>query len=32
VNKEEDLAEMIGLGVDGLISNYPDKAKAILKK
>jgi glycerophosphoryl diester phosphodiesterase len=32
VNEEEDMKELIELGVDGLISNYPDKAKALLKK
>ncbi len=32
VNKEEDMTEMIGLGVDGLISNYPDKAKEVSRR
>ena len=30
VNKEEDMQEMISLGVDGLISNYPDKVKELV--
>ena len=30
VNKEEDMVRLIGLGVDGLISNYPDKAKQLV--
>ena len=30
VNKDEDMQRMIGLGVDGLISNYPDKAKQLV--
>ena len=30
VNKEEDMRQMIDLGVNGLISNYPDKAKGLL--
>jgi glycerophosphoryl diester phosphodiesterase len=29
VNKEEDMTEMMGYGVDGLISNYPDKVKKL---
>ncbi|MCF8464238.1 MAG: hypothetical protein K9G41_05330 [Flavobacteriales bacterium] len=32
VNNEEDMTEMIDLGVDGLISNYPDKAKEIVSR
>ncbi len=27
VNEEKDLREMLEMGVDGIISNYPDKAK-----
>lgn len=30
VNKEEDMQSMIDLGVDGLISNFPEKAKALI--
>ena len=30
VNKEEDMVRLIELGVDGLISNYPDKAKQLV--
>lgn len=30
VNKEADMQAMIDLGVDGLISNYPDKAKVLI--
>jgi len=26
------MTEMIGLGVDGLISNYPDKAKEVSRR
>ncbi len=30
VNEPEQLQKMIGLGVDGLITDYPDRAKAVL--
>lgn len=30
VNSEEDIQEIINLGVDGVISNYPDRVKEIL--
>jgi glycerophosphoryl diester phosphodiesterase len=30
VNKEEDIQEMVDYGVDGLVSNYPDKAKQLV--
>lgn len=30
VNKEDDMQRLIAIGVDGLISNYPDKAKSTL--
>lgn len=32
VDKQEDMKEMIGLGVDGLITNYPDRAKTVLNR
>ncbi|MCB9192171.1 MAG: glycerophosphodiester phosphodiesterase [Flavobacteriales bacterium] len=32
VNKPEDIAEMLELGVDGIISNYPDRVKAQLRR
>ena len=31
VNTEKDLLHVIGLGVDGLISDYPDLARAVLE-
>ena len=31
VNKDEDMQRMIKLGVDGLISNYPDRAKKLIR-
>ncbi len=30
VNKEEEMMELIGLGVNGIITNYPEKAKAVI--
>jgi len=30
VNKEEDMVRLIELDVDGLITNYPDKAKQLV--
>jgi len=30
VNKEKDMRKLVGLGVDGIITNYPDKLKKIL--
>ena len=30
VNKPEDISEILNLGVDGIISNYPDRVKAQL--
>ena len=30
VNKNDDMQSMINLGVDGLISNYPDKVKELI--
>ncbi len=30
VNEEQDMSAMIALGVDGLISNYPDKVKLVV--
>lgn len=30
VNKDKDIRKMIDLGVDGIISNYPDKVKKML--
>lgn len=32
VNEPEDIQHMIDLGVDGIISNYPDRVAAMLKK
>ncbi|WML36851.1 glycerophosphodiester phosphodiesterase family protein [Clostridium sp. OS1-26] len=32
VNEEEDMMNMINLGVDGIITNYPDRLKDILLK
>lgn len=32
VNEEEDIKEMIGLGVNGIISNYPNRVRRILKE
>lgn len=32
VNKEEDMQAMIDLGVDGLISNYPEKVKTLMSR
>jgi glycerophosphoryl diester phosphodiesterase len=32
VNKPEDIAEMLELGVDGIISNYPDRVKAQMRR
>lgn len=29
VNDQEDMERLIGMGVDGIISNYPDKVKAV---
>ena len=30
VNRPSDIAELIGAGVDGLITDYPDRARAVL--
>jgi glycerophosphoryl diester phosphodiesterase len=30
VNNPADMAQLIDLGVDGLITDYPDRAKTIL--
>jgi len=30
VNNPADLAQLIDLGVDGLITDYPDRAQAVL--
>ena len=32
VNEEEDILEMIRIGVDGIISNYPDRVGRLLKE
>lgn len=32
VNEEADILRMIAIGVDGIISNYPDRVKALLLK
>ncbi|MCF8278564.1 MAG: hypothetical protein K9J17_17685 [Flavobacteriales bacterium] len=32
VNKDEDMAMMMEIGVDGIISNYPDKVKQLIGK
>ena len=32
VNEEEDILRMISLGVDGIISNYPDRVGALLRR
>lgn len=32
VNEEKDLEEMIGLGVDAVITNYPDRAVSVRKR
>ncbi len=32
VNEEEDILKMISIGVDGIISNYPDRVAKILRK
>ena len=31
VNKEDDMKKLIDLGVDGIITNYPDKANQLVK-
>ena len=32
VNEEEDIREMLRIGVDGIISNFPDRVKALLEE
>ena len=32
VNEKEDMKALIELGVDGLITDYPDRLKALLKE
>ena len=32
VNEEEDMINMLRLGVDGIITNYPDKLRALIKR
>ncbi|KAA2243900.1 glycerophosphodiester phosphodiesterase [Chitinophaga agrisoli] len=32
IDKKEDIANIVGLGVDGVITNYPDVAKKLIKE
>ena len=32
INEEEDIRKMIGLGIDGIISNYPDRVAKIMQE
>lgn len=32
VNEEEDMRKLIGLGIEGIITNYPDRLNKVLKE